>query len=267
MEKQVNRNKNYTRKPVQGAAYISPLSSSERYLLLKMGNFAAFGVNEVQRVTGWNKRKVYNTLQSLKRKGIIINPKRNRYALQSVTERNAFAVSTSIVVPSYVSFWSALSFYGFTEQQVNAIQLVSPKQEKNFVLAGHRVEITVFRPKRFFGYVRERGFNIATKEKAIIDSLYMPEKSGGLEEVVKCMQNAWKELDKKKLIQQFLRFGNKSLCARAGYLIEKLGLNANTEKLWKNIPKCFVKLDPTLAKTHKYNKKWKIIENQGIVIK
>ena len=280
MKKQVNQNKNYMRgkrrytesaclsigkKVVGGTGYMGPISSSERCLLSIAEELEAFRVKDIKRLTGWNIRKVHNTLQSLKRKGLVVNPRRNRYALKSSIEQNAFRVATSIAVPSYMSFWSALSFYGFTEQQVSAIQLVSTKQEKRFEINGHRVETVTFRAKRFFGYTKENGFNIAEKEKAIIDSLFMPEKAGGLREVAKCMQNSWREIDKKKFAEYLIRFGNKSLCARAGYLIELLGLECGMEKLLKNKPKCFVKLNPRLRAVGKYNRKWGIIENQGAI--
>jgi len=147
----------------------------------------------------------------------VLRVKRNAYALKSVAEENAFRVATSAATPAYVSFWSALSFYGFTEQQVSAIQLVSTRQEGKLKLAGRKIQTTVFKPGGFFGYERVNGFNIAEKEKALVDSLFQPKKSGGLGEVAKCLKSSWQELNKPRFYRYLLKFGSKSLNSRAGF--------------------------------------------------
>lgn len=256
MKKQVNLNMNY-----------KGVSASERCLLslVNRNGLAVFGVNEAARISGWNRRKVHNTLQSLEKKGFVLRLKRNAYTLKSLAEENAFRVATSVVTPSYLSFWSALSFYGFTEQQVSAIQLVSTRQERELKLADHRIQTTVFKPERFFGYERVNGFNIAEKEKALIDSLFQPEKSGGLSEVAKCLKNSWQELNKQRFFKYLLKFNSKSLNSRVGFLLEKLSLANGKGMLLKNRSKGFVKLNPRLKKTSTYNKEWRIIVNQEIL--
>jgi len=255
MEKQVNPNANY-----------KGVSAGERCLisLVEESGLAVFGVKEIARLSGWNRRKIHNTLQSLESKGFAVRVKRGVYALKGIVGENAFRVATSVVAPAYLSFWSALSFYGFTEQQVSAIQLVSTKQEAELLLAGRRIQSTVFKPERFFGYKRVNGFNIAEKEKAIVDSLFQLEKSGGLGEVAKCLKNSWGELNKPRFYRYLLKFKCKSLNSRVGFLLEELSL-ANGKRIpLKNRSKGFVKLNPRFKKTSTYNKKWKIIVNQEI---
>jgi len=255
MKKQVNLNVNY-----------KGVSAGERCLisLVEESGLAVFGVKEIARLSGWNRRKIHNTFQSLESKGLALRVKRNAYALKGVAEENAFRVAASAVTPSYLSFWSALSFYGFTEQQVSAIQLVSTRQEVELLLAGRRIQTTVFKPERFFGYKRVNGFNIAEREKAIVDSLFQPEKSGGLGEVAKCLKNSWGELNKPRFYRYLLKFKSKSLNSRVGFLLEKLSLANGKRMLLKNRSKGFVKLNPRFKKTSIYNKKWKIIVNQKI---
>lgn len=255
MKKEVNQGKSY-----------KGVSSSERFLLsvVRESGLIVFGVSELLRLSDWNKRKVHNTLRSLERKGFISRIKRNTYALKEQISTNPFQVATSAVKPSYLSFWSALSFHGFTDQQVSVIQLVSTKQQNEFELKNHSVKITTFKPERFFGYKKSNGFTIAEKEKALVDSLYLPEKSGGLSEVSKCLASAWSELNKSRFFSYILGFKNKSLNSRTGFLLEELGLSTKTQKLFKNRSTCFVKLNSKHKKTSTYNKRWKIIVNQEI---
>lgn len=235
--------------------------------LVKDKNMVVFGVEEIFRLSDMNKRQVYNILFSLNRKGFLTRLKRDCYVLKNEIPGRKFEIATNIVNPSYVSFWSALSFYGFTEQQPNVIQLVSTKQVKDLDFCGHKVQVTTFTPPRFFGYKRMDDFNIAEKEKCLIDSLSCLEKVGGINEFSKCMKNAWDELDREKFVDFLLKFENSSMVSRAGFLIEKMGLKLKKklmDKIMKNVSKGFVKLDSASKKTKEYDKKWRVNINAEI---
>jgi len=261
---------------------ITSVSSSESKMIsaLERENILVFGVEEATRITGWNRRKVYNTLYSLEKKNRVTRIKRNKYVLSEYLPERLFEVSTEALKPSYISFWTALSHYGFTEQGIKSVQLVSTRQVEEFKFNSHKVEITTFNRNRFYGYRKESridsneaaetGFTVAEPEKAIIDSLYLPEKAGGLEEVVKCLKNSWEDLNKNRFIKYLLNFNNKSLVSRSGYLIEELGLkmkNSGIEKLEKNRSSTYVELQPgKKSKREKeekeHNSKWRITKHK-----
>lgn len=111
-------------------------------------------------------------------KGVITRVKRGRYTPTETIFENIFRVSTDMVSPSYISFWTALSHYGFTEQQVRMVQLISIKQTGGFYVGHFRVEIITFKSSRFFGYRGTDGFVIAEPEKVLIDSLFRPDLCG-----------------------------------------------------------------------------------------
>ena len=243
------------------------ISKNEQFLLslIKEKKLIVFGVRELKRLTKWKKTTIHNTLFSLTKKSLLIKIKRDNYILKEILEEKPFEIATELITPSYISFWTALSFYGFTEQQVKVIQLVSPIQENNLKFDLKSVEVTTLKPERFFGYKKEDGYAIAEKEKALIDSLYQLDKCGGLDEFVKCLKDSWKEINKKKFINYLVRFNNKSMVSRAGYLIEELklkGIKLRTLKKYKS--NSFIKLNPQRKKANRYNKKWKIIVNQEI---
>lgn len=254
-------------KPKEQHTVYKGISKNELFLLslIKEKNLIVFGTTEIKRLTDWKKIRIYNTLFSLTQKKMLINAKRDKYILTEIVKEKLFEIAAELTSPSYISFWTALSFYGFTEQQVKVIQLVSPEQEKKITFDSEIIEVTTFKLDLFFGYKNEEGYAIAEKEKALLDSLYQLDNCGGLDEFVKCLRNSWKELNKKKFINYLIRFNNKSMVSRTGYLIEELKLKGiKLEKLKKYSSNSFVKLNPKKQKTNQYHKKWKIIINQEI---
>jgi len=202
-----------------------------------------------------------NILQQLKRKQIITHIKRNTYTLTENIKENLFQIATETITPSYISFWTALSYYGFTEQQTQTIQVITTKQYKPIKLKNHQIIPSKFKINRFFAYKKINHFNIAEKEKAIIDSLAYPENAGGFNETIKCLKNAWPELNKKRFINYLKRYNNKVLNARIGYILEKLKL----KKINLEIPITYSLLNKEKEKTNKFNKKYRIIINEGLI--
>jgi len=254
-------------KPKQPYKSYKGISGNESFLLNLVSENAlvVFGVEELRRLSGWKKTRLHNTLFSLKQKKIIVKIKRDTYAQGKDLTEKLFEVSTAAVIPSYISFWTALSFYGFTEQQIKPVQVVSTKQHPELKFNSHTVEVTAVRPEKFYGYLRVNGFVIAEKEKALVDSLHMPEKCGGFSEFVSCLKNAGGGINLKKFRDYLIRFNNKSMISRAGYLLEELELNPGN--LQKYRAENYVKLNPVKVQAGDYNRKWNIIINQKIEIK
>ncbi|GFO96450.1 transcriptional regulator, trmB [groundwater metagenome] len=166
----------------------------------------------------------------LEDRGFIKSVERGKYLLLGFEpERvlsNPFFIASRIVYPSYVSFWSALNFYGFTEQ----------------------VPVVVFLASL-----------IAEEEKAVVDSLYLPENAGGLVEVAKAVYNAKDKVDLDKLFSYAAAMKSKSLCSRLGYLLERFG--SDTAMLLESSAYEYVKLDPTREKSRVWDKKWHVNVN------
>ncbi|MBI5332573.1 MAG: hypothetical protein HZB65_03300 [Candidatus Aenigmarchaeota archaeon] len=259
MKKSTQEHKNY-----RGPEKAGSISKNEMFLIdfINEKNMISFSVEDLRRLSGWKSSKIHNTLYTMKKKNIVFKIKRNMFSLAEKARINMYKISTAIAHPSYISLWTALSFYGYTEQQIRTIQLISTKQHKNIESKLQRIEIVTMNPGRFYGYTMIDGFPIADKEKVIIDSFFKPDKCGGFDEVVKCFANAWNELDKRKLLEYIIKFNNKSLISRIGYIIEKFKLTGiDTDNLIKYRSNSFVKLDPNVEKTKKYDERWKIIIN------
>jgi predicted transcriptional regulator of viral defense system len=215
--------------------------------------------------------KAYNIIQRLEGKGLVKMVEKGKYLLLGYEGEKILAnpmfIATKIVYPSYVSYWSALNFYGFTEQVPTKLLLATTKKKKEISFDGQRFRYIKVKPHKFFGYKRELlgglDFLIAEKEKAIVDSLDQPSYAGGMSEVAKSLTNGLSEMDVERLQEYALAMKNKSLCSRLGYLLERLG--GEVEGLLSNISKGYILLDPERERSNSYDKRWRINENmEGI---
>lgn len=251
MEKTNDRYKSYKR-----------LSGYESVLLNSMEEFMFFSQKDVRRVTSWKAVRIANVLHTLKKKKILTAVKKDVYIPTEQIPEHLFAVATYATAPSYISLWTAASYYGITEQQVKAIQVISTKQYPLINAQGHRIETYTVKPSRFYGYQKIEDFAIAEKEKLIIDMLFHIEASGGIEEYKKCLSNVWGDINQKVLFSYLIRFQNKSIITRLGYLLGVLQLKNTLQKeMKKNLPQGYVLLNPERKAEKKYNHEWKVIVN------
>lgn len=112
------------------------------------------------------------------RKGIFLRLKKDFYVLDqrwlALTQQDFFKISNLLQVPSYVSLMTALSFYGVTDQvQKNFFENISWKRSVSF--KGEGADFYFYKMKRelYFDFVRQNDVFIATKEKALVDALYL----------------------------------------------------------------------------------------------
>ncbi len=194
----------------------------------------------------------YNLVKSLKRKKVIRKAGNGFFVFDNVDD---FVIATSIHFPSYISFSTALSYYGFSDQMPKKIFLASTKYTKEVL----NFKYITFSKKRFFGYKMIGDIVIAEKEKAIIDSLLFPKYSGGMKEVMKVMEKALHEMEVNKFVEYLFRIGNKAVLRRAGYLFElyeERKYKKQINKLIKHIGRGYEKFDPNQKRKNNLNKRW-----------
>ena len=228
------------------------------YETLKKNNIVTFRTKDIELLFKINKTKTYNILKALKKKGAIKKIKGGFYAIYGANE---FVIGSSLNWPSYLSFWSAMNYYGFTDQLPRTIFYATTRYRKSI---DNYKYITISK-KRFFGYARVGGITIAEKEKAIIDSLLFPKYAGGVNELRRCIKAAFNKLDRAKLIDYAVKIGSKAVLRRLGFILELTGCEAGIlKKLHKRIGRGYELLDPSLKKRNNLNKKWLLDINDDI---
>ena len=193
------------------------LSKTENkvYETLKNAGFVLFTVKNICQILSMKKIKVYNLIKALKRKGAI----KKFGACFSFVDADEFVIGPMLHFPSYLSLWSALQYYGLSDQMPKKIFLITTKYRKSI---NNFVYVTVA-SHRYFGYKKIGNITIAEKEKVIVDSLFFPKYCGGLDEVYKSIKNGWKDIDKKKLVSYGRQMKSETVMRRVKYIIERCG--------------------------------------------
>src|SRR5690242_13031728 len=123
---------------------------------------------------------------------------------ENLGENNAFALASRVVEPSYVGWWSAASFHGFTTQKPMTIFVAVTKQVPTRTIEGAAVQFVTIAPRKFFGFqsykVYDRPVVISSPEKTVTDCVDRPDLCGGVTELTRIVYGAHAEVDSAKLI-------------------------------------------------------------------
>lgn len=111
-------------------------------------------------------------------KGIFIRLKNNFYVLEqkwdNCTNEEFFKISNHLQVPSYISFMSALSFYEITTQVLRGFyESACLKRTVNFSKNEVCFNFYKLNKKYYFDFEKKQDYFIASKEKALVDSIYL----------------------------------------------------------------------------------------------
>src|SRR3989344_8320655 len=166
---------------------------SKVYEELEKNKLFIFKIKDLCLLLKVDKTKAYNIIKALKRKQIIKKTGKGFFVLGGVNE---FSIGQNINYPSYLSFWSALNYYGFSDQTPRKIFFATTRYTKEI----NNFKFVTLSKKRFFGYERIGELTIAEKEKAIIDSLLFPKYSGGIREINRVLRTGLKQINIKRLI-------------------------------------------------------------------
>lgn len=159
-------------------------------------------------------------------------------------------IASQLVKPYYLSYWTALSFYGWTEQPSKTIFIATTKLKRQLSVQGTGFKFIRLKPERFFGYTEQwvgtQKVAVAEKEKAIVDCLDQPRYAGEIVEIAKGLWNGRDDFKFPKIIEYALQMNNSTIFKRLGYLIEILGIGdpALINEIKKYITPGIKPLDP-----------------------
>lgn len=223
-------------------------------LMERLEEKVIFRVADIERISSCSNKYAKLTLNRLIKRKLIKRVTKNVYTVQ----RDAFLVASNIIYPSYISFWSASYYLGYTEQIVNTIQVATTRKSKSLNFENYKIKFVPI--KDFFGYKKlktEKGeMFIAENEKLLIDCFLRYKKMGNFDEIIKVFENA--EISEEKMIEYLKRTGNQTILKRAGYLLEKtkqLDIRKNL-----NLDNNYILLNPFSKEYKSTNTKWRIKE-------
>lgn len=237
-----------------------------------------FTIREAQDIIPLDKKALRETLHYIEKQGWVIRLERGLYLIvpfeagkEGKWTEDPLILGSKLISPYCISYWTAASHWGWTEQIMKTVFITSPshkfKNEK--VIFGTSFRFIKVKREKFFGltseWISNKKIFFSDKEKTIVDMLDNPAYSGGIKEVAKSLKNAFEEkIALEKLTNYANKMGNKSIFKRLGYLAEVLNIfDKAWHKRWNDsISDGYVLLDPSVKKIKKeYNSRWKLVLN------
>jgi predicted transcriptional regulator of viral defense system len=256
--------------------YRESLSSTEARILsdLSFKGKGIFTLDDIKQYDVNSKDLLYNLIQ----KNWILRIKKGLYMIapleagelgaQSYTV-HSFVIASHLVEPYYISHWSALNYYGFTEQTPPAVYIATTKpRNRKYILDTQFIFVTIVERKMFGSTeieIENSPIKISTPEKTIADCLDHPEHCSGIEEVAKAIYFEHGDLNIENVLRIAEKMGNRTIIKRLGYLVELFGFD-NYGYLFEGVElsKGYSDLDPKLPKKGKVNDRWKLRINADI---
>jgi predicted transcriptional regulator of viral defense system len=143
---------------------------------------------------------------------------------ENLGENNILALAAAAVDPSYVGWWSAAAYHGFTTQKPMAVLVAVLRQTPSRTIEGSEVRFVTVAPRKFFGHqvykVYDRSVAISTPAKTLIDCLDRPDLAGGPAELARITHSALAKIEPAKLLAAATAFKSKAVLQRLGFLAD-----------------------------------------------
>ena len=261
------------------AQTIKNLSQKETQLLatLSAEGKNIFFFEDAFDLLGLSRGHTKKFIHTLVQKGWLRQIEKGKYLIvpleglaQGALSEEAFVIASNLVDPYTIAYWSALNYYGYTEQISRTIFVETTKRKfkAETEILGIPYKFVTVKGHKFFGattiWFGNKKVIITDKEKTVIDCLDHPEYCGGIVEAAKGLANAIDDkIDLKKVTRYAKKMNNRAIFKRLGYLSEVLELPVtNYLQQWrKMISPGYVLLDPVSAKTGKFTSRWHIRVN------
>jgi len=173
-------------------------------------------------------------IHNLLRKGWLTRLVGGRYMLlppshgpENLGENNILALASAAVMPSYVGWWAAASFHGFTTQRPRGVALAVLKQRSPVKIEGNSVRFVQMAERKFFGFMQTevygRQVSISTPAKTVVDCVDRPSLAGGASEVTRIMFGASRSVAIEAVVKDALQMQSQSLLQRLGFLADLIG--------------------------------------------
>ncbi len=121
------------------------------------------------------KSGLFSIIKKLTKAGVLLKIEKNKYLLKEKNVKD-FTLANFLYQPSYISFESALNFYGIISQFPYEISSATTKKPVKKQFQNKIFTYTHIQKNLSWGYEKKDGFIIASPEKALLDQLYLSSK-------------------------------------------------------------------------------------------
>ncbi len=255
--------------------YRKGLGKQESFLITSLArkNKTIFSSADARAILG---EQAKNVIYNLIRKKWILKLKRGLYAIVPLDigvkgaesfAIHSFVIGSKLAEPCYIGFWSALNYYGFSDQIPAATFVATTKAKKKLEIMNNTYIFVQLSERKFFGTVdiemEGETIKISDEAKTIADCLDHPEHCGGIDELARSIFFSHSEINFSKVKEYALRMGNMTILKRLGYIFESSGLLGQYEQIFGDIKLTtgYSVLDPLSPNNGNYSNKWGLLVN------
>ena len=252
------------------------------YLQLK--KLKTVSIRDFQDVLGIARQTEKDLLSNLNKKGVILRLTTGYYLIPDKISPSSNAIIDGMEILVYlmqyynarymISGPTAIYYYGYTTQIPNRIYVYNDKIYGDKQIGGSSFVFMKTSAKRLKAVKILKSYDgtkipYASKARLLIDCIYDWNRYNTIPKVFKWIKD---EIEKdsgiaEKLVSSAIRYGNKSVQRRLGYLLEKLDVNVKfVDRLQKKIAdsKSLIPLIPNIDFKGSVNKKWGLIINDQV---
>jgi predicted transcriptional regulator of viral defense system len=184
----------------------------------------------------YSKASAHNRIQKLHKLGWFLRIKKGMYLIidtinsRFMNDKSLFLVAKAIKGKSYISLHSALNYYQMFDQYSTSVAVVNCDISKKYNFANSVIRFIKISKKYYFGFseIRYEGkvLNMASKEKALIDFLYLDSSFSSASLVFEKMKNHKNIIDFDLLQSMASKFGV-SLQRKFGFFLDQLEIDSS----------------------------------------
>jgi len=238
----------------------------------ELAKLSVFSIKDVEKLTN-NKKTGYSLLGRLIKKGLVKKIRKKIYSCvnpatgQIIASR--YQIACAVTPTSYISHHTACEFHGLANQVYYEVYISSATKFRDFEFEG--ISYRYVSSKLNSGVIEAKNtvsVRVTDLERTVIDSIKDFRKIGGLEELLKCLENV-PYLDEKKLKRYLDIYEIQGLYQKTGFLLQNfmhvMQLSEEFIQYCKNrIGESTRYLTRENAENRFYNNEWKLVVPEGL---
>jgi len=259
------------------------LGNAEAHLLLTLASQdrQVFTTSDAQAAIGGQRHRANKILARLSNKRWVLRLQRGLYLILPFEAgvKGSYSVHPFRIVPHTarpyaIAYWTALHYYGYTEQIPGVIFVATTAARGSATLTieelGFTYRFVTLASHKFFGlrrlWIEGQEITITDRAKTVVDCLDHPEYCGGIVEASKGLYESLTQADvSPQLLTEYVeRLQNRTIFKRLGYLAELLNLPVGAEiERWRAaLSAGYSQLDPLAGDHGPYDSHWRLRLNR-----
>ena len=230
-----------------------------------------FRLQDTVKIIG-NEKSAKDLLRNYKKQQLICPVRRNLYTVTDLATKQAiatkFEIGSNITSSAYLSYHSALEYYGLAHQQFFVLYVSSSKKFTSFDFEGiHYQYCKSISEKGVYTPLMDSLVRVTDEERTLIDCIDRIDRAGGLEELLHAITSIT-YLNENKMLTYLEIYNKQFLYQKAGFLLsyfqQETKLSDNFLKICREKMGKSTRYLDELSVTSVYHSQWKLFAPENI---